>query len=254
MAENKKKLTKTQKTDLLLGLTGGFRIAPWHAIAAVSVASVAGLIMTLRWSFGSLEVQDLSDNFIDLLGGYLVLLVVLERAVGGLVELYYHRSLVDWELRLDRVRGALSEASTNSGRIKLVCRREEARIAELQGANFALGVPDAPDTDEPSTAGEWLDRLNAIKDSYEFLHARVLSRITTIVSYVVGGAGFFLAMFGMRLLDHILVLDMAKLKPLQLSVLTLMDVALTGAFLGGGSATISAIIAHFSKNRVSSSN
>ena len=184
-----------------------------------------------------------------------MLLVVLERAVGGLVELYYRRSLVDWELRLDRVGGALSEASTNLGRVKLVCARENARIDALQCQGFAKGVPDATDAtkdEEGSADDKWIDRLRAIRDSYEFLHARVLSRITTIVSYVVGGAGFFLAVFGMRLLDQILVLDMAKMPPFQTSVITLMDVALTGAFLGGGSATISAIIAHFNKSRVSS--
>jgi len=249
MVEEKKELTETQKTDLLLGLTGTFRIKPWHVVVAVSVVSVAGLVATRTWSFSSLEVEDLSDSFVDLLGGYLMLLVVLERAVGGLVELYYRRSLVDWELRLDRVRAALSEASTNLARVKLVCKREEVRILELQRASFALGVPDAGET---SADAEWIDRLSAIGDSYEFLHARVLSRITTIVSYVVGGAGFLLAMFGMRLLDHILVLDLTELKPFQISVLTLIDVGLTGAFLGGGSATISAIIAHFNKNRVSS--
>ena len=201
MVETKKnKLSGDQKADLLLGLTGGFRIKPWYVVAGVSVASIAGLVVTVRWSFSSLVVRDLSTTFVDLLGGYLMLLVVLERAVGGLVELYYRRSLVDWELRLDRVGGALSEASTNLGRVKLVCARENARIDALQCQGFAQGVPDA--TEKGSADDEWIDRLRAIRDSYEFLHARVLSRITTIVSYVVGGAGFFLAVFGMRLLDQ----------------------------------------------------
>ena len=64
MVETKmNKLSGDQKADLLLGLTGGFRIKPWYVVAGVSVASIAGLVVTVRWSFSSLVVRDLSTTF-----------------------------------------------------------------------------------------------------------------------------------------------------------------------------------------------
>ena len=244
-------LSDAQKRDLLLGLIGKFRIEPWHVLVGVAVASIVGLLLTVLYSFTPLKVHgELSDSFVDLLGGYLILLVVLERAVGGLVTLYYRRSLVDWQLRLTRIAGALTASSPDPGGVKLVCAREKLRVAELQDNGFAKGVPDVTDD---STDDQWRNRLRAIEDSYEFLHARLLSRINTIVSSIVGGAGFVLAMLGMRLLDQILLLDTSKMTSYQASAVTLVDVVLTGAFLGGGSATISGLIAHFKKTSVSSS-
>ena len=48
---NDKVLPLAQKRDLLLGLTGGYKVRPWYIGAGVAVASIVGLALTVRGSF-----------------------------------------------------------------------------------------------------------------------------------------------------------------------------------------------------------
>lgn len=228
------------KRDLLLGLTSESGIRLWHVVVGIPIFAVAGLLATDVFAFGSLDVrEDVSERIVDLMAGYLTLLVVLERAAGGMVNLYYRKSLVDWTLRLSRINDVLSDDDAKTGIVRQVCMREYDRVEMLKTKGFAKGIEAVKEVEnKPAEADQYRAYLTLVKHCYEFLHGRLLSHIDNVVSSVVGVAGFILAALGMRLLEEILVVQPTQ-PQLQSSVFTLVDVVLTGGFLGGGSATIS---------------
>ena len=168
--------------------------------------------------------------------------------LGGCKSLYYRRSLVDWTLRLSRINDVLGDPDAKVGVLRQVCAREYERVQQLKGAGFAKGITEIDR--QSQERDEFRAYLTLVKHCYEFLHARVLSHINNVVSVIVGVAGFLLAASGMRLLEEILVHEARPF--LQCSVLTVADVLLTGAFLGGGSATISGVVAQIKKMAASS--
>lgn len=233
-------MTSAEKRALLMGLTSRFGLGP----RVGTVAAVLVIVYLVAGSEGaSVAVRDDVDvRIVDLLAGYAILLVVLERAIGGMVTLFFKTSLVDWQLRLTRISEVLERERAGDGILKQVCMREYERIDALQEAGFAIGI-------ERVGAGgkteEYRAYLTLVKHCYEFLQARVQSKVSTIVAWIVATAGFVLAISGMRILAELTNYATASNSPSW--ILTLGDVLLTGAFLGGGSATISSLLAQFQR-------
>ena len=120
--------------------------------------------------------------------------------------------------------------------------REYERVDELQEANFAKGIEQV----EPGGGREeFRAYLTLVKHCYEFLQARVQSKVSTIVAWIVATAGFVLAISGMRVLEELTNYAADGSSPSW--VLTGTDVLLTGAFLGGGSAAISTLLGKFQR-------
>jgi len=224
----------------------------WHVVVGIFILAIVGLFATDVFGFSSLDVRDdVSDRIVDLMAGYLTLLIVLERAAGGMVNLYYRKSLVDWTLRLSRITDVLTDDDAKIGVMRQVCMREYDRVEMLKVKGFAKGIDAVKEVDgKPADADQYRAYLTLVKHCYEFLHGRLLSHVDNVVSSVVGVAGFILAALGMRLLEEILVVQPTQ-PQLQSSVFTVVDIVLTGGFLGGGSATISGIVAEIKKMRAS---
>ena len=233
-------MTSAERRALLMGLTSRFGLPTLGGTVAIILAVV---YFAAGSETASVAVRDDVDvRVVDLLAGYLILLIVLERAIGGMVSLFFRRSLVDWQLRLSRIAEVLEKERVSEGVLRQVCMREYERVDELQEANFAKGIERVK---SEGGRDEYRAYLILIKHCYEFLQARVQSKVSTIVAWIVATAGFVLAISGMRILGELT--DYAGDGNSPSWVLTVADVLLTGAFLGGGSAAISNLLAQFQR-------
>ena len=206
-------------------------IAVWGGISLLVVGSIAVdfEVLTVR--------PNLNDIVYDIFIQYAGLAVAIERAAAVFVAMTRGKNQVEWEQRIRRVTKTLDEENPRIRVLQQIHDREQERLQALLRKGLMAQIAPVKDT---TSRDEYIGYLTAVKYSYEFQLARYQAIGRRYTSVGVLFAGIVLAGLGLSLFDSMFV-NVQDATGTHRGALRLVDIAITGGLLGGGSAGISTL-------------
>ena len=219
------------------GLTDRFRIWVWlvfmfgvGVIGAYQYAANAYILLDAS--------QEPSNVGVDVFGKYLAIVVAVESLAAVFVGMFRDQSRIDWSGRIKSINKVLEKENTPIERLKNAFERERRQIERLKEHSIIVSIDDVP---KKPVKDDYCGYLWAAKHAYEYELAEFDSVSNRYVALSVFVAGIILAALGLSLFRDVFQQTQAP-SAAQAGLLRVFDIFITGGLLGGGSASLNAVI------------
>lgn len=202
----------------------------WPVVIVV-VAAASGLCFTP--TFIGIN-ENAAEIWLDLLAQYSLLVVAIERAASVIVNLIFTPE-ARWSFRINRISEVIRLENPPLEVLKQVYKREAVLVKQLFDAkDLQHEITEVADAE--SSKEVYIGYLMSAKHAYEFRRARFNEITNRRVTVTVFMGSLAMAALGVSIFESLFT------KPPS-GILRVLDIVVTGGFLGGGSASLNNLFA-----------